>query len=148
MHIPPHQQAGAQASCFAVCAHFSLLRPGQRSFVLHVPANLPMDAAAPLLCAGITVYSPLKHYNLDKPGLKIGVVGLGGLGHMVRRTADPFLFSTLTCFSRIQVSAYPVLTHRQKSVIIGRSSRCTAEYIPPHGSPVVLNMSASNEDYK
>ena len=41
-----------------------------------------MDAAAPLLCAGITTYSPLMHYGLNKPGMKIGVVGLGGLGHM------------------------------------------------------------------
>jgi len=56
--------------------------------VLHIPGNLPLDGTAPLLCAGITVYSPLKHYNLDKPGLKIGVVGLGGLGHMV--SAAPF----------------------------------------------------------
>ena len=60
-----------------------------RSFCLHVPSNLPMAAAAPLLCAGITVYSPLRHYNLDKPGLKIGVVGLGGLGHMVRLCPVP-----------------------------------------------------------
>ena len=51
-------------------------------FVLHVPENLPMDAAAPLLCAGITTYSPLMHYNLNKAGMKLGVVGLGGLGHM------------------------------------------------------------------
>ena len=49
---------------------------------MHVPANLPLDAAAPLLCAGITVYSPMMHYGLNKPGLKLGVVGLGGLGHM------------------------------------------------------------------
>ncbi len=66
-------------------------RPSSRfpcSFVLHIPGNLPLDGTAPLLCAGITVYSPLKHYNLDKPGLKIGVVGLGGLGHMV--SAAPF----------------------------------------------------------
>lgn len=41
-----------------------------------------MDAAAPLLCAGITTYSPLMHYGLNKAGMKIGVVGLGGLGHM------------------------------------------------------------------
>ncbi|KAL3147122.1 hypothetical protein ABBQ38_015079 [Trebouxia sp. C0009 RCD-2024] len=51
-------------------------------FVLHLPENLPMDASAPLLCAGITTYSPLKHYGLNKAGMKIGVVGLGGLGHM------------------------------------------------------------------
>lgn len=55
-----------------------------RSFVLKVPANLPLAGAAPLMCAGITVYSPLRHFGLDKPGMKIGVVGLGGLGHMVR----------------------------------------------------------------
>ena len=53
-----------------------------RRYALHVPDNLPLDAAAPLLCAGITVYSPLMHYGLNKPGMKLGVVGLGGLGHM------------------------------------------------------------------
>jgi len=51
------------------------------SFVLKVPNNLDLAAAAPLLCAGITTYSPLKHWNVG-PGQKIGVVGLGGLGHM------------------------------------------------------------------
>jgi len=51
------------------------------SFCLHIPDKLPLDAAAPLLCAGITTYSPLKHWGAG-PGKKIGVVGLGGLGHM------------------------------------------------------------------
>ena len=51
-------------------------------FALHVPENLPLVAAAPLLCAGITPYSPMKHYGLDKAGQKLAVVGLGGLGHM------------------------------------------------------------------
>src|SRR3954462_6522670 len=50
-------------------------------FALRVPLNLDLAAAAPLLCAGITTYSPLKHWNVG-PGQKIGVVGLGGLGHM------------------------------------------------------------------
>ena len=50
-------------------------------FVLHVPANLSLAGAAPLLCAGITTYSPLKHWGVTK-GKKVGVVGLGGLGHM------------------------------------------------------------------
>ena len=53
-----------------------------RRYAVHVPDNLPLDAAAPLLCAGITVYSPMMHYGLNKPGMKLGVVGLGGLGHM------------------------------------------------------------------
>ena len=56
-------------------------------FVLHVPENLPLNASAPLLCAGITTYSPLMHYGLNKPGQKLGVVGLGGLGHMAVKIA-------------------------------------------------------------
>jgi alcohol dehydrogenase (NADP+) len=50
-------------------------------FVLSVPKNLDLAATAPLLCAGITTYSPLKHWKVG-PGKKVGVVGLGGLGHM------------------------------------------------------------------
>ncbi|ACL66691.1 Alcohol dehydrogenase zinc-binding domain protein [Anaeromyxobacter dehalogenans 2CP-1] len=50
-------------------------------FVLHVPPNLDPAAAAPLLCAGITTWSPLRHWGV-KEGKKVGVVGLGGLGHM------------------------------------------------------------------
>ena len=50
-------------------------------FVLHVPANLDLAGTAPLLCAGITTYSPMRHWGVTK-GKKVGVVGLGGLGHM------------------------------------------------------------------
>jgi uncharacterized zinc-type alcohol dehydrogenase-like protein len=50
-------------------------------YVLRIPANLPLDAAAPLLCAGITLYSPLMHWKAG-PGKKVAIVGLGGLGHM------------------------------------------------------------------
>lgn len=50
-------------------------------FILNVPSNLDLAGAAPLLCAGITTYSPLRHWGVTK-GKKVGVVGLGGLGHM------------------------------------------------------------------
>ena len=50
-------------------------------FVLHVPSNLNLAGAAPLLCAGITTYSPMRHWGVTK-GQKVGIVGLGGLGHM------------------------------------------------------------------
>jgi alcohol dehydrogenase (NADP+) len=50
-------------------------------FVLRMPANLDLAAAAPLLCAGITTYSPLRHWGVTN-GKKVGIVGLGGLGHM------------------------------------------------------------------
>ncbi len=51
------------------------------AFVLRVPVNLDLAATAPLLCAGITTYSPLRHWKVG-PGQKVGIVGLGGLGHM------------------------------------------------------------------
>jgi len=50
-------------------------------FVLRVPSNLNLAGAAPLLCAGITTYSPMRHWHVGK-GKKVGIVGLGGLGHM------------------------------------------------------------------
>lgn len=50
-------------------------------FVLRIPGNLDLPAVAPLLCAGITTYSPLRHWKVGK-GQKVGIVGLGGLGHM------------------------------------------------------------------
>jgi alcohol dehydrogenase (NADP+) len=51
------------------------------NYVLRIPDALPLDAAAPLLCAGITLYSPLRHWNAG-PGKRVAVIGLGGLGHM------------------------------------------------------------------
>ncbi len=55
-------------------------------FVAKVPAGIELHAAAPLLCAGITTYSPLRQWNC-KPGDRVGVVGLGGLGHMAVKLA-------------------------------------------------------------
>jgi uncharacterized zinc-type alcohol dehydrogenase-like protein len=57
-----------------------------RRYVLRVPANLDPAAVAPLLCAGITTYSPLRHFGVQK-GDVVGVVGLGGLGHMAVKLA-------------------------------------------------------------
>jgi alcohol dehydrogenase (NADP+) len=58
-------------------------------FVLRVPSNLDLAAAAPLLCAGITTYSPMRHWGVTK-GKKVGIVGLGGLGHMGVKFAHAF----------------------------------------------------------
>ena len=55
-------------------------------FVLKVPESIPFESAAPLLCAGITTYSPLSHWNAG-PGKKVAVVGMGGLGHMAVKIA-------------------------------------------------------------
>jgi uncharacterized zinc-type alcohol dehydrogenase-like protein len=67
-------------------------------FVLKVPANLNLAAVAPLLCAGITTWSPLRHWNVGK-GTKVAVVGLGGLGHMAIKLAKG-LGAEVTLFSR------------------------------------------------
>ena len=57
-----------------------------RRYVLHVPESLDPAAAAPLLCAGVTTYSPLRHFDVEA-GDVVGVVGLGGLGHMAVKLA-------------------------------------------------------------
>ncbi len=67
-------------------------------FVLKVPANLDLAAVAPLLCAGITTWSPLRHWKAGK-GSKVAVVGLGGLGHMAIKLAKG-LGAEVTLFSR------------------------------------------------
>jgi uncharacterized zinc-type alcohol dehydrogenase-like protein len=59
------------------------------NFVLHVSKKLDLAATAPLLCAGITTYSPLRHWGVKK-GQKVGIVGLGGLGHMGLKLAHAF----------------------------------------------------------
>jgi len=56
-------------------------------FVVSIPNGVALDAVAPLLCAGITVYGPLRYFGLDKPGMHLGVVGLGGVGHLAVKFA-------------------------------------------------------------
>lgn len=58
----------------------------KEEYVLHMPESLDLAAAAPLLCAGITVYSPLKHWQTG-PGKKVGILGIGGLGHLAIKIA-------------------------------------------------------------
>jgi uncharacterized zinc-type alcohol dehydrogenase-like protein len=58
-------------------------------FVLSLPENLPLEGIAPLLCAGITTYSPLRHWKIGA-GHKVAVLGLGGLGHMAVKFAVAF----------------------------------------------------------
>ncbi|GAA4454593.1 NAD(P)-dependent alcohol dehydrogenase [Nibrella saemangeumensis] len=70
-HLPGNPTFGGYSESIVVDEHF----------VLRIPDNLDPAAAAPLLCAGITTYSPLRHWNVG-PGQKVGIVGIGGLGHM------------------------------------------------------------------
>lgn len=70
----------------------------KQDFVLKVPDSLDLAAAAPLLCAGITTYSPLRHWQVS-PGSRVAVVGLGGLGHMGLKLAKA-MGAEVTLFSR------------------------------------------------
>lgn len=69
-----------------------------QNFVLKIPKGLDLKAAAPLLCAGITTWSPLRHWQVGK-GSKVAVVGLGGLGHMALKLANA-LGAEVTLFTR------------------------------------------------
>lgn len=66
-------------------------------YAVHIPENLPLEGVAPLLCAGITLYSPLKNWKAG-PGKKVGIMGLGGLGHMGVKFAHA-LGAEVTIFS-------------------------------------------------
>ena len=67
-------------------------------FVVRIPAGMDLASAAPILCAGITTYSPLKHYGVE-PGDKVGILGMGGLGHMGIKFAKA-MGAEVTLFTR------------------------------------------------
>lgn len=81
-------------------------------FVLRVPESIPYEKVAPLLCAGITTYSPLRHWNVG-PGTRVAVVGLGGLGHMAVKIAHA-LGAEVTVLSR-------TLSKREDGLAMGAS---------------------------
>lgn len=89
-------------------------------FVLRVPTNLALAGAAPLLCAGITTYSPLRHWSVTK-GKKVGVVGLGGLGHMGVKFAHAF-GAHVVAFTTSQGKTEDALRLGADEVVISRNS--------------------------
>src|ERR1700689_4273568 len=89
-------------------------------FVLQVPANLDLAGAAPLLCAGITTYSPMRHWGVTK-GKKAGVVGLGGLGHMGVKFA-PALGAHVVAFTTSPKKKDDALRLGADEVVISRDA--------------------------
>jgi len=75
----------------------------REAFVVRIPENLDPASAAPLLCAGITTYSPLQHYGVE-PGDKVGILGMGGLGHMGIKFAKA-MGAEVTLFTRSEAKA-------------------------------------------
>ncbi|KAL0395549.1 UNVERIFIED_CONTAM: putative mannitol dehydrogenase [Sesamum calycinum] len=89
--VPGHEIVGLVTKTGSNVERFKVGdRVGVGVFVLHFPDNLPSDAGAPLLCAGITVYSPMKYYGMTEPGKHLGVAGLGGLGHVAVKFGKAF----------------------------------------------------------
>src|SRR6266567_1862375 len=89
-------------------------------FVLRVPSNLDLAGAAPLLCAGITTYSPMRHWGVTK-GKKVGVVGLGGLGHMGVKFAHA-LGAHVVVFSTSPSKKEDALRLGADEVVVSRNS--------------------------
>ncbi len=69
-------------------------------FAVKIPDGYPLEYAGPVMCAGITMYDPMKQYNV-KEGSKVGIVGLGGLGQMGVRLAKVTFIPSLSCSSAL-----------------------------------------------
>ncbi|KAK9122420.1 hypothetical protein Syun_020037 [Stephania yunnanensis] len=92
-----HCSKGSVYTFNAVDADGTITKGGYSSFIVvherycyKIPDNYPLASAAPLLCAGITVYTPMKRHKMDQPGKSLGVIGLGGLGHMAVKFGKAF----------------------------------------------------------
>ena len=94
-------------------------------FVVKVPQNLPLAGVAPLLCAGVTVWSPLSHFNV-KAGDRVGVVGLGGLGHMAVKLASA-LGAEVTLFTTSPEKGADAKRLGAKRVVVSRDAAQMAE---------------------
>jgi alcohol dehydrogenase (NADP+) len=110
-------------------------------FVLHVPSNLNLAGAAPLLCAGITTYSPMHHWGVTK-GKKVGIVGLGGLGHMGVKFAHA-LGAHVVVFSTSPSKKEDALRLGADEVVISRN----ADEMQKHASSFDFILDAVSADH-
>ncbi|KAK9275297.1 hypothetical protein L1049_022559 [Liquidambar formosana] len=92
-----HCEKGAVFTYNGVDVDGTITKGGYSSFILvhqrycfRIPENYPLGLAAPLVCAGITVYTPMMHHKMNQPGKSLGVIGLGGLGHLAVKFGKAF----------------------------------------------------------
>lgn len=97
------------------------------AFVLHLPESLDPAASAPLLCAGITTYSPLRHWNVGT-GQKVGVVGLGGLGHMAIKFAAAF-GADVVLFTTSPNKAEDAIRLGAKEVVLSKDPQAMSQHV-------------------
>jgi uncharacterized zinc-type alcohol dehydrogenase-like protein len=112
------------------------------AYTLRVPENLELAAVAPLLCAGITTYSPLRHWKVGK-GQKVGIVGLGGLGHMGVKIAAAF-GAHVVLFTTSQSKAEDAKRMGAHEVVISKDPKQMAEHA--NSFDFILNTVAASHD--
>ena len=112
------------------------------NYVLKMPANIPAEKAAPLLCAGITTYSPLRHWKI-KAGDKVGIVGLGGLGHMAVKLAAA-MDAEVTVLSTSDRKKEDALSFGAKHFINTSDGKVFADRV--NYFDFILNTAAGNTD--
>ncbi len=98
----------------------------REEFVLSVPEGLDLAKCAPILCAGITTYSPLRTWNVG-PGSRVAVIGLGGLGHMAIKIAAA-MGAHVTAISRSESKKQQVLSYGAKSLLVSTDADAMAAY--------------------
>jgi len=91
----------------------------QEKFVMTIPENLDIKSAAPILCAGVTTYSPLKHFGV-KAGHKVGIIGIGGLGHMAIKLAKA-MGASVTAITTKEEKRAPALELGADEVIVSEN---------------------------
>ncbi|TCD12099.1 NAD(P)-dependent alcohol dehydrogenase [Pedobacter frigidisoli] len=111
----------------------------QEKFVMRIPQNLEISAVAPILCAGVTTYSPLKHFGV-KAGHKVGIIGIGGLGHIAVKIAKAMGASVTAITSKeekraaaLEIGADEVLISEDKEAMEANAAKfdfllCTIPY--------------------
>jgi len=120
-------------------AEYALART---DFVYPLPAGLDDVHVAPLLCAGITTYSPLKHWNVG-PGMKVGVVGLGGLGHMGLKFSHAFGAKTVQ-FTTSAAKVEDAQRLGADEVILTKEPNWAAQHA--HSFDFILDCVSANHD--
>jgi D-arabinose 1-dehydrogenase-like Zn-dependent alcohol dehydrogenase len=113
-----------------------------KAFALNIPKNLDLAAATPLLCAGITVYSPMMSFGL-RPNMRFGVVGLGGLGHMAVKLGIAFGCHT-TVISRGQSKKQDCLENLKAHAFLDSTNAEDMKVGGRHSFLVVYDPSAPN----
>lgn len=97
----------------------------KESFVLSIPDSLDITKAAPILCAGVTTYSPLRHWNAG-PGKSVAVVGIGGLGHMAVKLAKA-MGATVTAVTRLEEKKEAALALGADSVLVSADDKAMTD---------------------